>query len=163
MLDNKKLQLAGPVGVIITVACADVGARALAYWPSSPVLWYLNLEVFRPVQYTFVAEKGMIFGDLGQIACVVLPLLALICIGLIANVRLLLAIASNMSLVYSVLLLFGLYFANNPVAEKGVKLSALVDNVIASGSRCLVGFVSFVGGFTSGLLASNISVAAWIF
>ena len=143
MLDNKKLQLAGPVGVIITVACADVGARALAYWPSSPVLWYLNLEVFRPVQYTFVAEKGMIFGDPGQIACVVLPLLALICIGLIANVRLLLAIASNMSLVYSVLLLFGLYLANNPVTEKGVKLSALVvPSLFLAAAVLLASFLS---------------------
>ena len=60
MLGNEKLQLAGPIGVIAAVACAECGAHALAYWPSSPVLWYVDLEVFRPLQYTFAAanERG---------------------------------------------------------------------------------------------------------
>jgi hypothetical protein len=31
-LDNAKLQVAGPVGVIAAVACAECGAHALAYW-----------------------------------------------------------------------------------------------------------------------------------
>ena len=85
----------------------------------------------------------MIFGDLGQIACVVVPLLAFICIGLIANARLLLAIASNMSLVYSVLLLYGLYLANNPVADRGVKLSALlVPSFFLAAAVLLVSFFS---------------------
>ena len=42
--------------MITAVACAEFGAHALAYWPSSSLLWYLNLEVFRPVQYSVVAE-----------------------------------------------------------------------------------------------------------
>jgi hypothetical protein len=56
-LDNKKLQLAGPIGVIAAVACAEVGAHALAYWPSSSLLWYVDLEVFRPFQYSFGAAN----------------------------------------------------------------------------------------------------------
>jgi hypothetical protein len=77
MLDNEKLQLAGPIGVIAALACGECGAHALAYWPSSPLLWYLDLEVFRPLQYTFAAaHERLAFGDLAQTLCVVTPLLA---------------------------------------------------------------------------------------
>ena len=125
ILDNEKLQLAGPVVVISAVASAEFGAHALAYWPSSPLLWYLSLEVFRPVQYSFGAVNGLAFGDLAQTLCVVVPLLALICLGLITKVRLPLALASNLSFVYSALLLYGSYLANAPTTKVAVKLSAL--------------------------------------
>lgn len=126
MLNNEKLQLAGPIGVIATLVFAQIGLHALAYWPSSPLLWYIDLEVFRPVQYSFVAENGRLaLGEQAQTLCVVVPLLALICIGLITGVRLPLAIASNISLVYSALLLYASYLADSPAAELGVKLSAL--------------------------------------
>lgn len=125
MLDNEKLQLAGPVVVISAMASAEFGAHALAYWPSSPLLWYLSLEVFRPVQYSFGAVNGLAVGDLAQTLCVVIPLLALIGIGLITKVRLPLALASNLSFVYSAALLYGSYLANGPVTKIGVKLSAL--------------------------------------
>jgi len=49
--------------VISAVAFAEFGAHALAYWPSSPLLWYLNLEVFRPVQHSVVVEQGLVSGD----------------------------------------------------------------------------------------------------
>jgi hypothetical protein len=84
--DNKKLQLAGPVGVIAAVACAEVGAQTI---------------------------------------CVVAPLLALICVGLITGRRLPLAIASNMSLPYSAVLLYGSYVANSPAVGTGWRLAAL--------------------------------------
>ena len=129
--------------MITAVAAAEFGARALAYWPSSPLLWYLNLEVFRPVQYSVVAEKGLVLGDFAQILCVIVPLLALICIGLITKVRFPLALASNMSLLYSVLLLYGLYLANSPGAETGVKLSALWGpSLLLAGSVLLASFLS---------------------
>ena len=123
MLDNEKLQLAGPVVVISAVASAELGAHALAYWPSSSLLWYLDLEVFRPVHYDVIAENG--FGDLAQTLCVAVPLLALICIGLVTKIRLPLALASNLSLLYSLAFLYGLYLANAPHGESGMKLSAL--------------------------------------
>ena len=125
MLDNEKLQLAGPVVVISAVASAEFGAHALAYWPSSPLLWYLNLEVFRPVEHSIVVERGLVSGDFAQILCVVLPLLALICIGLLTKVRLPLALASNLSFIYGAVLLYGSYLANAPTTKIGVKLSAL--------------------------------------
>lgn len=87
MLDNEKLQLAGPVGVIAALGCAECGA-CLAFWPSSPMLWYVDLEVFRPLQYSFAAaNERLAFGDLAQTFLVVGPLLALICIGLITGRR----------------------------------------------------------------------------
>lgn len=126
MLDNEKLQLAGPVVVIFAVACAECGAYALAYWPTSPLLWYLNLEVFRPIQYSVVAERGLALGDFAQMLCVVVPLLALICIGLVRRVRFALALASNISVLYGVLLLYASYLSNSPAAKMSPKLSVLL-------------------------------------
>jgi hypothetical protein len=124
--DNKNLQLAGPVGVIAAVACAEFGAHALAYWPSSSLLWYVDLEVFRPLQYSFgAANERSAFGDLAQILCVVAPLLALTCVGMITGLRLPLALASNMSVLYSAALLYGSYVADSPAAGTGGKLAAL--------------------------------------
>jgi hypothetical protein len=125
MLNDEKLQLAGPVVVISAVAAAEFGAHALAYWPSSSLLWYLNLEVLRPIQYSVVAEQGLVLGDFAQILCVVVPLLALVCIGLITKARFPLALASNLSLLYSALLLYGSYLTNDPIAGTGARLSAL--------------------------------------
>ena len=73
------------------------------------------------------------------------PLLALICIGLITKIRFPLALASNMSLLYSGLLLYGLYLANRPAAETGVKLSALLGpSLLLAGSVLLASFLSSV-------------------
>jgi hypothetical protein len=143
MLDNEKLQLTGPVVVIFAVACAECGAHALAYWPTSPLLWYLNLEVFRPIQYSVVAERGLALGDFAQMLCVVAPLLALICIGLVRRVRFALALASNMSLLYGVLLLYGSYLSNSPAAKMGPKLSVLLGpSVFLAGSILVASFLS---------------------
>jgi hypothetical protein len=125
MLSSEKLQLAGPVGVITALASAEVGALALGRWPSSPLLWYVNLEIFRPVQYSFAPENALMLGDLARTLSVTAPLFALICIGLVARKRFPLALASNLSLLYSGFLLYGWYVANCPAAESGVKLAAL--------------------------------------
>jgi hypothetical protein len=125
MLGNEKLQLAGPVGVIAALACTEVSGLALAHWPSSPLLWYLNLEVFRPVQYSFAPENALMLGDLARTLSVAAPLSALICIGLVARKKFPLALASNLSLLYSGFLLYGSYVANCSAAESEVKLAAL--------------------------------------
>ena len=124
MVQAGKLQTVGPFGVIAALAGAELGGRALAYWPDSALLWYLNLEVFRPLHYDVVALELQSFGDLAQLLCIAIPLLVLISLGMFANMRLALAIASNLSLVYSVLILYGIYFANTPIAERGVSLSS---------------------------------------
>ncbi len=126
MLGNEKLQLAGPIGVIAAVVCAECGAHALAYWPSSPLLWYVDLEVFRPLQYAFAAaNERLAFGGLPQTLCTVIPLLALVCVGLITGRNFPLALASNLSFVFSAALLYGSYLADCPLAGTNNSLSVL--------------------------------------
>jgi hypothetical protein len=88
---------------------------------SSSLLWFVDLEVFRPLQYSFdAANERLALGDLTQTLCFVAQLLALICVGLITGRRLPLAIASNMSILYSAAFLYGSYLANSPAADTGV-------------------------------------------
>jgi len=144
MLDNEKLQLAGPIGIIAALACAECGAHALAYWPSSPLLWYVDLEVFRPLQYSFAAaHERLAFGDLAQTLCVVTLLLTLICIGLISGRRFPLALASNLSFVCSGVLLYGSYVAERPASGIMHDLSALwAPSFFVALSILLIAFLS---------------------
>ncbi len=43
-----KLQLIGPIFLLVAVAGAEGVGRALAYAPGSEALWYLHLNVFGP-------------------------------------------------------------------------------------------------------------------
>jgi hypothetical protein len=125
MATHEPKLLLGPLVVVAVLASAQCGAYALDAWPRSALLWYLNLEVFRPVQYSFFMGQGMEAPGTIQAFSMVLGLLALICSGLFGKARLPLAIASNLSFLYSVVLLYGLYAARNPALEVSVKLSAL--------------------------------------
>ena len=117
--------LFGPLLVIGVVASAQCGACALATWPHSALLWYLNLEVFRPVQYSFFIGADLDPTGLSQAFCVVTALLGLICTGSVGKLRLPLAIASNLSFLYSVVLFYGFYAANNPALAVGIDLNTL--------------------------------------
>lgn len=143
MFTNDRHQLIGPVAVIATVTCAEFSAYALGNWPSSSILWYLNLEVFRPVEYSFGFEEKLVSGALAQSLCLVVLLLGLICTGLIIKSRFSLALASNLSLLYSACLLLGCSVANNPSVQSSSKLSALWGP-----SFMLAAFV-FLGSFLS--------------
>jgi hypothetical protein len=130
MVRNEKLELAGPFSVIGGIACAELGAYALAIWPTSTFLWYLNLEIFRAFRHSFdglniVEWVGM--DGLTQSIWVAIPLLGLVSVGLIVKLRLPLAIASNLSLIYSAFLLFGTCTGNQPATEFGIDLSRLVS------------------------------------
>jgi hypothetical protein len=117
--------LIGPLLAIGVVASAQCSAYALATWPHSALLWYLNLEVFRPVQYSFFIGADLDPTGLSQALCVVAALLALICTGLVGKIRLPLAIASNLSFLYGVVLFYGFYAANNPALAIGIDLNTL--------------------------------------
>lgn len=103
MADDKTLELAGPLFVIAAIFCAQTGAHALASWPTSTFLWYLNLEVFRSFQYGIDLGLDRLLGQdgLAQSLWIAIPLLALIAAGLTLKSRLPLAIASHLSLIYS--------------------------------------------------------------
>jgi hypothetical protein len=83
--------------------------------------------VLRPVQYSFFIGEGVDATGTTQAFCLALGLLALICIGSVGKIRLPLAIASNLSFLYSAVLFYGFYAANNPALAATVKLSALLD------------------------------------
>jgi len=144
MLDNEKLQLVGPIGVIAALTCAECGAHALAYWPSSQLLWYVDLEMFRPLQYSFAAaHERLAFGDLTQTFCVVAPLLTLISLGLLSGRRFPLAVASNLSFAFSAVLLYGTYAADRPATGPMYDLSTLwVPSFFVALSILLTAFLS---------------------
>lgn len=104
MRNDEKLQLVGPGAIIAAILSAQLCARALAEWPSSSLLWYLNLQVFRPLRYGIDLLPG---GDgLAQSTWIAAPLLALVGVGLLLKSRLPLAIAAHLGVVYSALVLY---------------------------------------------------------
>lgn len=127
MRDSDKLQLAGPIGLIGAIACADLGAYALAQWPTSSLLWYLNLEVFRGFQYSLSGlDIAQLHNGFELTITIAIALVALIATALIGKIRLPLALASNFSFVYSLCLLYGSYLANTADAPPTFSLSLLV-------------------------------------
>jgi hypothetical protein len=127
MLDNAKLELAGPIGVVGAIVSAELGAHALASWPTSSLLWYLNLEVFRGFQYSLSGLGIAVpwFETTNLTLLIAIPLIVLVCTGLVAKIRLPLAIASNLSLIYSMCLLYGGYLANEANAAGSFTSSVL--------------------------------------
>jgi hypothetical protein len=109
MLRNEPLQILGPASVVGVILCAAIGAHALASWPTSSALWYLNLEVFRSFRYSFEGVAFISWFDtdgLVQSICVAALLSGLIFAGLMTRNRLPFGIASNLSLIYSATLLY---------------------------------------------------------
>jgi hypothetical protein len=125
MPNHERSLLVGPLLVVLVIASAQCGAYALNTWPQSALLWYLNLEVFRPVQYSFFIGANLDPSGLSQAFAVMTALLALICTGSVGKTRLPLAIASNLSFLYSVVLFYGFYVANNRAFAIGIDLNML--------------------------------------
>lgn len=124
--DETFQQLAGPMVVIGAIGSAEVAAHALAIWPSSSLLWYLNLQVFQPFRYGFeglgIGSWPDMGGGLAQSVWLQIVLIGLVGLGLMARMRLPLAIASNLSLIYGVALLYCDALTNDSVQQSGVGL-----------------------------------------
>jgi hypothetical protein len=100
-----RLQILGPVAVFIAVFLAEAAAFALSRFPTSEFLWRVNLEcfgVFQKSQYLLGAISAVPFSQLVVIA---LPLLAVAMFGMLSGRDLPLAVASNLSLVYTAFLI----------------------------------------------------------
>jgi hypothetical protein len=126
MLRDKTLQLAGPVSVIAMMCSAELAAHALAIWPTSSFVWYLNLELFQSFRYSFDSVSlNRLGSELGPLQSLWLPaaLTILIGLGLVARTKLPLAIASNLSLIYSGVLLYS-ELAANQTQQSLTKLSS---------------------------------------
>jgi len=109
MSRHATLQLIGPATVFAALLAAESAAYALAVYPSSPLLWSVNLQLFGVFQkghYVLSTYVGIAYF---QIACIGLPLLLLACYGLFLKRPLALAVASSLSFVYVAFLLGAAY------------------------------------------------------
>lgn len=127
-MHDRTLQLIGPVSLIAAISAAEAAAHALASWPTSSLLWYVNLELFRPFEYNLAGLRRIQWlsaDELIQPTWVALALVALVCLGRASKSRLPLAIASNLGLIYSACLLYGCMIANAPTATAGAQFVGL--------------------------------------
>ena len=76
-----RLQLIGPVALLIGIAGAEGAALALAHAPGSEALWYLHLNVFGP--FWLGDDILGVYSDLahGQLYLIALPLFLIACGG----------------------------------------------------------------------------------
>jgi hypothetical protein len=114
-----KLQLVGPIFLLVAVIGAEGVGLALAYAPGSEALWYIKLNVFGPFRLgdDFLGT----YLDLahGQLYLIELPLFLIACGGACSKRPLALAIASNLSFLHAFLLVFGGY------ARESVRIASL--------------------------------------
>jgi hypothetical protein len=126
-----RIQLIGPLVLLGAVAAAEAAAFALAFAPSSSLLWYLNLEVFS------IFRKSRIYlGDLSaipfaQLLFIAGPLALIAGLGLVLKRNLVLAVASNLSLVYAAVLIYSWHHWHT---FKHMKSASLVWVQVPSGS-----------------------------
>lgn len=149
--DDDRLQLAGPIAVIGTVAGAQLSAHALASWPTCSLFWYLNLEVFRCFRDGFegLAGQRLAPDGLAQSLFVAVLLVGLIATGLVLKHRLPLAIASHLALLYSGLML----------CDIGVPSGPAMSDFIASLLRApanLLAMTIFLGSLFSAAMSHRI-------
>lgn len=100
------IQLLGPAVLIAAVLSAEGAAYALAYFPSSAWLWYLNVEWFGMFQESHYILSSPLGLDCEQLLVVALPIFAAAALGLVFKKSLLVAIASNLSFVYIAFVVF---------------------------------------------------------
>ena len=119
-----KLQLIGPIFLLVAVAGAEGVAHALAYAPGSVALWYLHLNVFAPLRLGDDILGTYVDMAHGQLYLIELPLFLIACGGVYSKRSLALAIASNLSFVHAVFLACAGY-AHEPV--RIASLAGIVD------------------------------------
>src|SRR5260221_11385565 len=91
-----KLQFLGPLALFVATLCAELAVRALAYAPSSELLWFINLKMFGIFQRSYYMLSEVVSMQGFQLFGIALPIFLLACYGLAARRRLPLALASNL-------------------------------------------------------------------
>jgi hypothetical protein len=99
-----KLQFIGPILVVVLIIGAEVEGHALAFAPSSRVLWYLNSNIFGPMRLSEGILDYYLSIEQCQLYFVASTALLAICAGLLFERALMLAIISNLSFLYAALL-----------------------------------------------------------
>ena len=124
MRHEEQLLFLGPGALFTYTLVERVCAHALGAWPSSSLIWYLNLQVFRPLrclEYFFPIEHLPGGGELTHSTWIAAPLLALVCLALQLRSKLPLAIAAHVALLCSGAILYcsWLIFPGTHVARFG--------------------------------------------
>lgn len=146
MMRLAKLQFLGPLMVLVAVAMAEAAAFALAQFPTSETLWYLNLRVFPVFQtsYGFLCSSwGLAYAQFYLIA---LPPFAIAVIGLLARRRFLLALANHLSFAYAGFLVYcGAISETQPATASligiAVPTSPNVALLVILTGACLISFL----------------------
>lgn len=99
-----KLQFLGPLALFVASLSAELAAKALAYAPSSELLWFINLRMFGIFQRSYATLSEFVAIDGFQFFGIALPIFALACFGLLAKARLPLALATHLSAVFAAFL-----------------------------------------------------------
>jgi hypothetical protein len=145
MLRVARLQMVGHALLFLAVLAAEAATWALAHMPSSPWLWYINLRLFGIFQKSHYVLSAFIDAEYFQLFYIALPLFIAACCGAALKRPLLLAIASNLSLIYAIFLPCCWF-----VYERSPQQASLGFMNTPSGteySLCLVLFVSCMLSF----------------
>ena len=120
-----KLQIVGPIVISAVILAEELAAYALGVKPSSEFLWYLNLQLFSIFQKSHYVFSGHFAFPYFQLLFVAVPLLLLTLFGLAFRRALLLAVASNLSLVYSCFLAYAWHTVESP-SQQAASLAGLL-------------------------------------
>jgi hypothetical protein len=120
-----KLQFLGPLALFVAALSAELAARALAYAPSSELLWFVNLKMFGIFQRSYYMLSELVSMQGFQLFGIALPIFLLACYGLTAGRRLPLALASNLSFGYAALLLFSWQTPGPPTTQASLGTIAM--------------------------------------
>jgi len=145
------LQVIGPATVFAALFAAESAAYALAVYPSSKLLWSVNLQLFGLFQKGHYVLSTYVEIAYFQIACIGLPLLLIACYGLVFKRPLALAVASSLSFIYVAFLLGAAY-----VCDEAWRQAPFVAARILSGpGACVTG--ALVGASLLSLVVSHMS------
>jgi hypothetical protein len=143
-----RLQLAGPLALFAALAVAETAAYALAQYPASAFLWYLNLDVFG-----LFRKSRLLMGEWGAIPFAQLALAAPLALvataALVRRGRFLTALASTLGFVYAVFLGYAWERWNFPLQASQASLVPIAFPTgndlclfLTLGSAALVSFIA---------------------
>jgi hypothetical protein len=133
MLRHATLQTVGPAAVFAALLVAEGAAYALAMYPSSQMLWSVNLQLFGIFQKGHYVLSTYVDIAYFQIGFIGLPLLLIACYGLVFRHPFALAVASSLSFVYVAFLLCAAY-----VCDEAWRQAPFVVSRILSGPGAYV-------------------------
>lgn len=133
MIRLAKIQVLGPLVVLLAVGAAEGSAFALAKFPTSETLWYLNLKIFAAFQTSYYSLSWALDLPYGQFFLMALIPFAVAIIGLVLNHRFLLALGSHLGFVAA-----GFLVNCGVSGTPGALTASLVGVAVPTGPHVLV-------------------------